>query len=321
MREILREHNGLVRPALSPLHAKVKSSLPAPDLPGFCASQHSLVPPQSRQLRIDSHAHVFTRHLPIVPGARHAPDYDALLETYFALLDAHGITHALLTAPSFLGTDNSYLLGALARSAGRLRGTVIVDPRIERKELDAFAQQGVVGIRLNYFRAPDLPDFGSREYRQLFAHVRELDWHVEIYLEGPRLAYALPLIAASGAKVVIDHFGSPDPKSGLQCAGFLAVLAAAAAGRTWIKLSAPYRLGGADAKPYATALLRECGPERLLWGSDWPWTQNAAGKTYALTLEWLDSWVPDIRQRQTILGQTPGELFGFSGAPQRATPT
>ena len=291
----------------------------APAAYARCPTPNPLVPTDPGPLRIDAHAHVFTRDLPLVPEARHAPDYDALLETYLALLDAHGITHALLTAPSFLGTDNSYLLGALGRGAGRLRGTVIVDPRIDRKALGDFAKQGVVGIRLNYFCAQSLPDFGARDYQRLFASVRELDWHVEIYLEGPRLAPVLPLIVATGVKVVVDHFGSPDPQSGLQCAGFLAVLAAAAQGHTWIKLSAPYRLGGAHASIYARALLRECGPERLLWGSDWPWTQNAAAKTYGRTLEWLQLWVPEESQRQTILGQTPAELFGFGAAPHRVS--
>ena len=264
-----------------------------------------------RQLRIDSHAHVFIHDLPLAPGARQAPDYDALPETFLRLLDAHGITHAVLTAPSFLGEDNSYLLGTLAASAGRLRGTVIVNPNIERTKLEAMAKLGVVGVRLNWFRRADLPDLASPGYQRLFTHVRSLDWHVEIYVEGPRLARLLPLITASGVKVVIDHFGSPDPTLGLQCPGFQAVLAAVPAGRTWVKLSAPYRLGGLDAGAYASALLRECGPQRLLWGSDWPWTENAMGKTYALTLGWLDHWVPDEAQRGIILGHTPAELFGF----------
>ena len=317
----MQEPAKLIRPRARPravVHRHIPLVQPPPGQLRIDSHAHVLVQPPPIQLRIDSHAHVFTRDLPLAPGARHAPEQDALPETYLALLDAHGITHALLTAPSFLGTDNSYLLKAVAQSTGRLRATVIVDPRIERKELDNIAKRGIVGIRLNYFGVANLPDFGSHEYQALFGRVRELDWHVEIYLEGPRLAHALPLIAASGAKVVVDHFGSPDPRPGLQCTGFLAVLAAAAAGRTWVKLSAPYRLGGADASVYAGALLREFGPERLLWGSDWPWTQNAAGKTYALTLEWLRRWVPDDSQRQTILDQTPSELLGFNRVPRGA---
>ena len=263
-------------------------------------------------MRIDCHAHVFTHDLPLAPEARQAPDYDALPATYLGLLDAHGVTHGVLTAPSFLGTNNAYLLAALGASSGRLRGTVIVDPRIEIAELERMGKSGAVGVRLNWFRRKELPDVGSPEYQRLFAHVRALDWHVEIYVEGSRLAHLLPTIAATGVKVAVDHFGSPEPDLGLQCPGFQAVLAAVRAGRTWVKLSAPYRLGGADASVYAEALLAEAGPQRLLWGSDWPWTQNAQGKTYAMTLGWLDHWVPDAAQRAMILGQTPAELFGFA---------
>lgn len=271
-----------------------------------------LSPP--RQLRVDSHAHVFTRDLPLAPRARHAPDYDAQPETFRALLDNHCITHAVLTAPSFLGTDNSYLVAALVQSGGRWRGTVIIDPQIEHAKLDEMQRAGVVGIRLNFFQRAETPDLGSPEYQRLFAHLAERGWHVEIYVEGPRLARLLPLITASGVNVVVDHFGSPDPNAGLQCLGFKAVLAAVGAGCTWVKLSAPYRLGSVDAVVYAEVLLRECGPERLLWGSDWPWTQNAAGKTYGLTLEWLNHWVPDEAQRDIILGATPAALFGFADA-------
>ena len=62
---------------------------------------------------IDSHAHVFRRGLPLAPVHRHAPDYDALLADYLALLDAHAVSHAVLVQPSFLGTDNSFLLDAV----------------------------------------------------------------------------------------------------------------------------------------------------------------------------------------------------------------
>lgn len=263
------------------------------------------------RLRIDSHAHVFTCNLPLAPNARHAPQHDALLETYIGLLDQHRITHGVLTAPSFLGTDNAYLLAALRRSIGRLRGTVIVDPEIDRRELERMAEAGVVGIRLNLLRMRDLPDLASPAYRRLFEDVRALGWHVEIYVEGPRLAALLPCITASGVDTVVDHFGSPDPKAGLACQGFKAVLAAVAGGHTWVKLSAPYRLDGGNASAYAAALLAAAGPERLVWGSDWPWTQNAAGKTYRLTLDWLEQWVPEPPQRETILGETPARLFKF----------
>lgn len=262
-------------------------------------------------MQVDCHAHVFRRDLPLAPGHRHAPQHDALLPELLGLFDAHGITHGVLTAPSFLGTDNSYLLGALAQAPARLRGTVIVDDRIERSALEAMAGQGVVGLRFNMLRRADLPDLRSAAWRRVLEAAAALDWHLEIYIEGPRLPRLLAPALACGNKVVVDHFGSPDPQRKLECPGFRALLDAVQSGRTWVKLSAPYRLGGVDPKAYVEALLRAGGAQRLVWASDWPWTQNSEGMTYRRALDWLGAWVPDDAVRATILGATPRELFGF----------
>lgn len=51
----------------------------------------------------------------ITAVASHAPDYDALLDDYLALLHTRDISHGVLVQPSFLGTDNSYFVNALRR--------------------------------------------------------------------------------------------------------------------------------------------------------------------------------------------------------------
>jgi predicted TIM-barrel fold metal-dependent hydrolase len=270
--------------------------------------------PQARNLAVDTHAHIFAATLALAPDARHAPAYDATLTHYLGLLDAPGITYGVLTAPSFLGTDTRHLLVGLARAGGRLRGTVIVEPEVSLEALRTYAAHGVAGIRLNLYRRADrdVPDLASPEYRRLFERCGELDWHVEIYGEGPRLARWLPALLTTGVKVVVDHFGSPDPGLGTECPGFRYILSALPGGRLWVKLSAPYRVGGAErAKRYAAELLRAGSSRRLVWGSDWPWTQNEAGRSYAQCLSWLDDWVPDAAQRREILGATAMALFGF----------
>jgi predicted TIM-barrel fold metal-dependent hydrolase len=266
-------------------------------------------------IRVDSHAHVMRRGQKLIPGARHAPQHDALLPELLGLFDRHGITHGVLTAPSIFGTDNSLLLAALAAAPERLRGTVIVDPSFDRRALEELNRAGVVGIRLNMLKRDDLPDLASAPWRRVLDDAGALDWHIEIYVEGPRLTKLLAPALATGVKVVVDHFGSPDPALGVNCNGFRALLAAMGKGRTWVKLSAPYRQGGADVRPYAQAMLGAGGPQRLVWASDWPWTQNAEGLTYAKVLGWLDAWAPDAAQRATILGQTAWDVFGFNRRP------
>jgi predicted TIM-barrel fold metal-dependent hydrolase len=266
---------------------------------------------------VDCHAHVMRRDAPLASDRHSAPKRDCTVEEYLAVLDTHRISHGVLTAPSFYGTDNSLLLDALDRAGGRLRGTVIVDPDIDHASLAAMGERGAVGIRLNWIRRSTLPDVSARDYRQLFAKVRELDWHVEIYLEGPLLAKVLPAIRESGAKVVVDHFGSPDPAQGVACAGFEAVLDGVRAGSTWVKLSAPYRLGDADPRRYVDALLDAGGPQQLVWASDWPFVSHEDEVTYRDCVQWLVEWVPNEAARRIILADTPASLFGFD----RALPT
>jgi predicted TIM-barrel fold metal-dependent hydrolase len=261
---------------------------------------------------VDCHAHVMRRDLPLASNRHSAPKHDVTVEQYLALLDQFGIAHGVLTAPSFYGSDNTLLLQALATAKGRLRGTAIVDPQIPDEDLRALADGGIVGIRLNWVKRSVLPDDASPEYRRLFARVRDLGWHVEVYLEGEKLAALLPRLRAHGAPVVVDHFGAPKPDEGVRCEGFRQVLRGVAAGDTFVKLSAPYRLGGANPRPYVDALLAAADGRNLVWATDWPFVGYEESVTYAQCVRWLDDWVTDSEVRRMILHETPSRVFGFA---------
>jgi predicted TIM-barrel fold metal-dependent hydrolase len=53
------------------------------------------------------------------------------------------------------------------------------------------------------------------------------------------------------------------------------------------------------------------GAERLMWGSDWPWTQYEGRYSYMQTLGWLHQWIDDEDARSVLLWDTPAELFRF----------
>jgi len=266
--------------------------------------------PEAAITAIDSHAHVFRRGLPLAPVHRHAPDYDALLADYLALLDAHAVSHAVLVQPSFLGTDNSFLLDALRACPERLRGVVIIEPTLGEDALAALDRQGVCGIRLNLVGLP-IPDFARAEWQRLFERVRALDWHVELHRESRDLPLAGQPILDAGCKLVVDHFGRP----GAGSEGFDWLLRSAHSRRVWVKLAAAYRSWpdprGPAARHAAGALLQALGAGRLVWGSDWPHTQHQEIADYASTHAALADWVPDAAARDTILVDTPSQLFGF----------
>lgn len=261
---------------------------------------------------IDSHAHVFVRSLRLASRRRHAPDYDATLAEYLALLDAHGVSHAVLVQPSFLGSDNSFMLDAIRAQPQRLRGVAVIEPDADDDELGALADGGIVGIRLNLIGLP-IPDYTGGAWQRLFERVRALDWHVELHCELCRLAGAAQAVLDAGCKLVVDHFGRPDAADN---EGVVWLLNCAQGGRTWVKLSAAYRnwpeARGPAACQAAQALLRSFGAARLVWGSDWPHTQHRGVANYAAARAALADWVPDATARRSILIDTPARLFHFS---------
>src|ERR1700739_4900550 len=93
---------------------------------------------------IDSHAHVFVRGLSLASGRRYAPTYEATLDDYRAMLASIGLSHGVLVQPSFLGTDNGFLLSCLDAHPEQLRGVVVVDPARDIGQIDAWHARGVV---------------------------------------------------------------------------------------------------------------------------------------------------------------------------------
>jgi predicted TIM-barrel fold metal-dependent hydrolase len=269
---------------------------------------------------IDAHAHVFVRGLALASGRRYAPAYDAPPERYRAMLARLGLSHGVLVQPSFLGTDNDYLLASLDASPQVLRGVVVVDPARDMAHLDAWHARGVVGVRANLIGAA-LPDFADAHWAPLLERMAALGWHLEVQVEAARLAAVMPALLQSGVDIVVDHFGRFDPALGIADPGFAQLLALGATRRVWVKVSAAYRVGAARDDPSAALaaatsawppLVRAFGVERLLWGTDWPHTQFEDVQTPALAYAQFEAFVTEPDQRRALLIDTPAALFRFA---------
>lgn len=264
----------------------------------------------SRVSAVDTHAHVFHRALPFVPNRRYTPDYDALPADYLGMLDANAMSHGVIIPISILGTNNDYTLECIRASGGRLRGLAVVDPEKDIGKLDGLAAAGIVGIRLNLIGKP-VPDPRQGAWRELFAACARLGWQVEVYDDAARLSQLLTPLLDTGVKVVVDHFGKPSVQQGVDDPGFQYLLGLGASRQVWVKLSAPYRSSDAIAAAAAPLLRKAFGPERLLWGSDWPHTGFEGKVRYATLRSQLDGWIPDADERRIVLADTPAKLFRF----------
>lgn len=257
---------------------------------------------------VDCHAHVYTTDMPLAPTAWHKPPADATIDQYVTTLAQHGVRYAVIAAASLFDDYNEYSIEATRRHP-HLRTTVIVRPGIDPYVMRMMKDDGVVGVRLQWRNVKDLPDITTPEYAKFFRRVRDLDWHVHINQNADRLAAPIATLQAAGVKLVVDHFGHPQA-GGVDCPGFQALLRAIDNGRTWVKLSAGYRLASQQvARDCARALLAHAGPERLVWGSDWPFPAFEASMRYDLALQHLREWVPDADLRRIIGGESALRLY------------
>lgn len=265
--------------------------------------------------------------MPFLANAWTKLDYDYTIDDYIGTLDAHGIAYGVISGLSIAGTYNDYSLEAVQRNK-RLRATAIVAPDIAHGTLLEMQRQGFVGIRLQLARMDPLPDFSGALYRPLWKSVRELDWHVHVAVEGARLAGVLAQLLPSGVKIVLDHFGHPEPELGTRCSGYQAMLRAIDGGRTWVKLSAGFRLLGVEswrtqpdgdasflARAVAQDLVARVGTDRLFWGSDAPFVGYERRVTYTQVLDSFAQWVPDPARRAEISDSGMRFYFGDAMPP------
>lgn len=273
---------------------------------------------------IDTHAHVFSHQATFVPTARYHPNYTVTVEDYIQQLDRHNFNQGVLIQPSFLGTDNRYMLAAIAAYPKRLKGMAVLDNQTDSATLWALDQQGIVGVRLNLFGL-SCPDLTLPEWHHFLTRLAAIHWQIEIHAPTDYLVQLLPMLKPYALEVVIDHFGRFDGDKGVADPDYQTLLTLLDPTQHWVKVSGYYRLGshtlskegvvGKTAKQNATeafALLVQCGMQnRLVWGSDWPHTQNEREMSFDKALSDFKDIVNDETLYNQILTKNNSALFRF----------
>ncbi|SLN22362.1 amidohydrolase family protein [Pseudooctadecabacter jejudonensis] len=239
------------------------------------------------------------------------PDFQGWLDLYRAHLDTLGFDKGLIVHSILYGTDNKVTIETLKHLGPNFKGVGLLPDTATDADLDRFADQNLVAVRLNYVHGGVLTWDGARAMAPRLA-ARNL--HIQMLLHSHlHIADLAPDIRALPVPLVIDHIGWPDLSLGTDDPGFQTLLKLVGDGHAYIKLSALYRLCPApydDAAPFVEALAR-ANPDRCLWGSDWPHLMlNGAAMPHAASL--LDAFhdtVTDTDSHTRILKGTPDALF------------
>ena len=283
--------------------------------PDFAPRKPRLAFPQNT---CDCHAHILGPAAAFAYAANrvYTPP-DCLLPSYRDMLDTLGVTRAVLVQPSVYGTDNDVLLRALAESRSTFRGVVVVDCDIDFASLEKMHAAGVRGVRVNIVDVKDgkgaLPVDGLRA---LATGVAPLGWHMEFLLHVDQFPNLDEDLADFPVDVVFGHLGYMDTEKDLDEPGFQALLRFLRRGRSWAKLTGPYRISKAtmphaDVTEFARALIATA-PDQIVWGTDWPHVMmKGTMPNDGDIADLLSEWVPDENLLRKVLVDNPARLYGF----------
>jgi 2-pyrone-4,6-dicarboxylate lactonase len=251
----------------------------------------------------DAHLHVVGR-----PRER-----DAAVDAARRHLAAVGAGRAVVVQAAGDGGDPSALLRALPRLGVAARG-VVSDEAADPASLPVLHAAGVRGIRVSGLAGTTVT---LGRLRAAAALASGSGWHLAYYpMDSGEWLTLGPELGRVGVPVVIDHMAlrAWDTASGPDQAGFRLLLDLVGDG-VWVKISGAFRRGTpprwTEALPYAR-LIAERGPDRVVWGSDWPYLAfDGPVPTASQLLGWLGEAVPGEAERRRIQVRNPSVLYDF----------
>jgi L-fuconolactonase len=274
--------------------------------------------------RVDAHLHLWdlqrSAYSWITPA--HGPLHTTITaERARAELDACGVHRAVLVQAEDSVADTAFLLEVADRCdwvAGVVGWVRLDDPATAAAQLERWREHPAFrGVR---HLVHDDPRDGFLELpgvRESLRRLARAGFPFDVPDAWPRHLAATAELAAALPEltVVVDHLGKP-PAAPDAFATWRRVLADVA-GRpnTVAKVSGlqvpgtPFTVAGV--RPAWEAALELFGPDRLMWGSDWPMTLLTAG--YAGTWQVLAALVGELApaEQEQVLSTTATRVYGL----------
>lgn len=234
------------------------------------------------------------------------------------LIAESGITRTVLVQAAATVAETKYLLD-IAKATEWIAGVVgwvsLADPGVGATLDQLTARPGLLGVR------PMIQDLPDDEWmlQPAVGHGLEAlaarDLTFDALVLPRHLGRLLTLCKRHPAlRVVVDHAAKPEIRSG-GFEGWARDLARIATGTSaFCKISglateASKGWRTDDLRPYVDWLIDRFGPDRLMWGSDWPVVQLAGGfaRWRDATCELLQELTDD--ERAAILGKTAARFY------------
>jgi len=273
---------------------------------------------------VDTHLHVWRLHsvlYPWKPLADVVPDHEWPVESQIQVMDKYGIDKGVLVQPSMYSFDNRYILDCDRSYPDRFALVGLLDPQADSVEsaMESLADQGVRGLRLAPMLRPDIAWCNDDRADRVWRKAGKLSMILTLLVKPDQVALVSEAIERfPEVQVVIDHLARPDlAEEHARTTLFKDLLALAQFEQVYVKASA---LGYMSGEPYPHRDILEFvrrafdayGPQRMMWGTDTPMSQDPNTLPDAMRL--IDLALPDAshEDRAQIMGGTAAQLWNLA---------
>jgi L-fuconolactonase len=271
---------------------------------------------------IDAHHHLWD------PAVRDYPwlaGLDAIRRPYTVddLRRVSGADATVLVQTVSAADETEEFLDLAAASGGLVAGVVgwvdLTDPDVADR-LAALRERGpLVGIRHQAENEPDAGWLLRADVLRGLAAVSAADLAYDLLVNPAQYSSAVEVAdRLPGARLVLDHAGKPPIAAGEVDDWAAAITAIARRPNVFCKLSGLVTEAGpawtaADLAPYADHVLAAFGPDRVLFGSDWPVCELAATYDEVVTTARTLTAALSDPEREQVFDGTAHRVYALPG--------
>jgi predicted TIM-barrel fold metal-dependent hydrolase len=270
---------------------------------------------------IDPHVHVWKNDpaFPWPADLKEPPTNDALPSTLLELMRANGVERTVIVHVVHYRWDCRYAAAAIAAHRDKFMGVCRIDPHSPTApaELDHWLAEGFHGVRLSPGAGPDGDWINDRKQMDsIWDRAGQRKIPICMLCPTARIPDVEQVIQRHDGRldVCIDHMADCPIDQPQELARLLALARYA---RVFVKISHLWSLSH-EAYPYRDTheqvrrLYDAFGPQRLMWGTDWPGVEAYCGYARALALYRDEIKFFNDDDRRWILGGTALRLWPFA---------
>jgi len=275
---------------------------------------------------IDTHLHVWSDDSERYPFAEGRTQVGGgSVELLNQTMDEVGVDKAVIVQPIYYLFDNRYVADCLRRFPGRFAAIGLVDPKapdaVDRLE-KLVREDGFGGLRIHSSRLDHPSEWAAPDQDPLWRRSEELGTCFIVHGPAANLPHLEPIIGRfPEVPVVLDHIGGAPTDEEPPFPLLSHVLDLARFPKVYVKFTpqahkSELPFPHADTFPAFRRIYDAFGPQRLMWGTNFPGVMKGVG--YGPALEMFRDHVDFLTDddKAWLFHRTALQVWSFAGAAE-----